>query len=79
MKPLKVLKFAWICEAIYLVLFSSIIVFLPDKAKIWIDMLGVLIGIVSLQGICAFGGKPLKMKLENSSKMMHNIEGTDDV
>lgn len=67
MKPLKLLQFAWVAEVALLILVGVVLVFWdPERVKHYVSIMPLLSALVALQGGAAFGGSPLKKRLENT-------------
>ena len=67
MKPLKFLQWAWPVEVAMLIISWLVIVFIvPDKMKFFIEPMPFMLSFIGAQAGIAFGGTPLKSKLENA-------------
>jgi len=66
MKPLKFIQWAWPIEVAMLIFaWLFIVFFLPDKIEPFIKPMPFMLTFIGAQAGVAFGGTPLKTKLEN--------------
>ena len=73
MKPLKFVQWAWPVEVAMLIIAWLIIVFfMPDKIEPFIKPMPFMLSFIGAQAGAAFGGKPLKTKLEN--RKVENVD-----
>jgi len=76
MKPLKFLQWAWPVEvAILIIAWLIIVFFVPAKMEPFIKPMPFMLTFIGAQASAAFGGRPLKTKLENSRLKNATSEG----